>query len=312
MTHNLVNGVIEVRASDVTVSGFTINGSWIGIWVTDYLEPYPSRCKIVDNNIVNNSRWGIKMDGKNHFVSGNNITRNGDGGIYVSSKNSVVSGNSIVENEELGVVLNSDYVTLCGNSITGNGFDVNASSDYRGGLMLRWDGGYCVYGNNISDNQGYGVAFATQCSDAIIYENDIVRNLVGVELQNFALTENSAIGQNNLVYRNNLVDNTQQVIIMTQFGRGVDVVSWDNETEGNYWSDYSGVDGAGIGATPYVVGINNLDNYPLVNSVEITLTPPPESQMQPNQFAITIALAIIVLPIAVGVALLVRLCRKID
>jgi hypothetical protein len=41
---------------------------------------------------------------------------------------------------------------------------------------------------------------------------------------------------------------------------------WDNGLEGNYWRFSSAVDGDhdGIGDTPYVVGENNVDAYPLM------------------------------------------------
>jgi hypothetical protein len=41
---------------------------------------------------------------------------------------------------------------------------------------------------------------------------------------------------------------------------------WDNGAEGNYWSDYTGVDSNhdGIGDTAHIIGGNNTDRYPLM------------------------------------------------
>lgn len=42
--------------------------------------------------------------------------------------------------------------------------------------------------------------------------------------------------------------------------------AWDDGSEGNYWSDYKGLDenGDGIGGNPYIIDENNRDNYPLL------------------------------------------------
>jgi parallel beta-helix repeat protein len=52
---------------------------------------------------------------------------------------------------------------------------------------------------------------------------------------------------------------------------------WDNgfPSGGNYWSDYNGTDSNhdGIGGTPYVIDVNNVDHYPLMgmfNSFNVT------------------------------------------
>jgi parallel beta-helix repeat protein len=238
----LVNGVIEVMSADVTISGFTITGSWIGIWAPDdYSLPPRSRIKIIGNNVIDNVLEGISIEvGENHVISGNNITENGDHGINLGSPNSVISG------------------------------------------------------NNITNNQGYGIRF-DGCSNSIIYQNNITRNSIGVELLNHQVTEGETSGSNNTVYRNNIVDNIQQAFVDKEYSgndpsdNGTDVVSWDNGKEGNYWSDYSGTGS-------YVIDENNTDHNPLMRPVDISSTTPPNSE-PPSDSTLTIA--------AVGVAVVI-------
>jgi len=61
------------------------------------------------------------------------------------------------------------------------------------------------------------------------------------------------------LYHNNLINNTQQA-------SSASANSWDDGLEGNYWSDYTGVDSNkdGIGDSPHVIDASNLDNYPLM------------------------------------------------
>lgn len=290
----LVNGVIEVLAEDVTISGFTIKGSWIGIWTpVDYSLPPRSRCKIIDNNIIDNFRSGISIGaGENHVISGNNITGNGERGIGLGSSNSVISGNNIAGNGYVGITVDScSNVTISGNSITGNGVDIDASSDFIGGLRLGWDGSFHVYGNNITDNQGYGIEFAEGCYNSTVYQNNIARNSIGVNLLNFRIYGDASIGLGNIVYRNNIVGNLQQAFVDLEWdlvemfpsrSNGTDVVSWDDGKEGNYWSDYqtkypnaAEVGTSGIGDTPYVIDENSTDHYPLMNPVTISSKPLP-------------------------------------
>jgi hypothetical protein len=66
------------------------------------------------------------------------------------------------------------------------------------------------------------------------------------------------------VYHNNMVNNTNQVYVAPSGYPPTN--SWDNGIEGNYWSNYLGVDSNadGIGDTPRVIEANNTDRYPLM------------------------------------------------
>ncbi|MCL1970194.1 MAG: hypothetical protein FWF66_01865 [Candidatus Bathyarchaeota archaeon] len=101
---------------------------------------------------------------------------------------------------------------------------------------------------------------------------------------------------NNTFYYNNFINNTVQCIethFPTLFPDG-DTYSagntWNNDTLGNYWSTYTGVDadGDGIGDTPYQVFEYMIDNYPLMKLIQIstdlpqyqTIATPPQNNQQ--------------------------------
>jgi hypothetical protein len=69
--------------------------------------------------------------------------------------------------------------------------------------------------------------------------------------------------ENGAFYYNNFNNNTQHVFHQPPC---LGINKWDNEFIGNFWSNYTGIDanGDGIGDTPYVVNVNNVDRYPLM------------------------------------------------
>ena len=307
------SSAIEIVTDHVTVTGFTIIGNGRG---EDGIElennnysHQPSYCNIIGNNIANNSFAGIdtRWFSEENVISGNNITDNGLYGIYDESSDSIIAGNTISGNGGMGIIIDSsENVNVKQNVITNNGFSEKIAGgpiiDLLGGLDLRWYGPFYVYENNITDNFGFGVQFDENCSNSMVYNNNIIGDGRGINLANFALPAplSPDIGLGNKVYDNNIIDNSQNAFIEEAYpynfnlpsfvhipsipGNGTDVVSWDNGKIGNYWSDYSG-----HGA--YVIDQNNTDYYPLTQPVNISTTVP----TAPNVFSmLTIAIIVIV------------------
>ena len=260
---HFAHATVSIMADNVVVSGFTINGSSIGIIV------YGSHDVIKGNNLVNydtgiytnNYYSGFPLNhpkyGSDTLILANNITGNSSHGIYQTSPNSRIIANNITQNG-VGIIIDSTKnVTIMNNKIINN----------AKGLSLRWDGPFYISNNDISDNSGYGVEFGSNCSYSIVNNNLISRNAVGVKL--IEVGENpfgeSLVGLGNQFYYNNLIDNDKNVDIATS-GK-TDVVSWDNGIVGNYWSDYHG-QGA------YIIDQNNVDFHPLTQQIDITTTAP--------------------------------------
>ena len=261
---------IRLAAPNINISGFTITNFRVAIAIINYnAEPYPSGCKIINNNIVNNSE-GIRPQRNNLLISENNITKNNSGITGYNTENVIITRNNISENGygiKIGICRN---ITVSENQISDNN---------KGGLDLYYYGPHFVYSNDITNNS-WGIKFAEGCSNATVYGNNIAQNGVGVVLLNFPNGGDVVVsGVGNTVFGNLFINNTKQVSqdeinygnIPDTWSMGTDIVSWDNSTIGNYWDDYSGFDenGDAIGDTPYFINENNQDNHPLMETVII-------------------------------------------
>ena len=308
------NGIaIRLAAPNITVSRFTITNFRVAIAIVNYnAEPYPSGCKIINNNIVNNAE-GIRPQRNNLLIAENNITKNNGGITGYNTENVVVTRNNISENT-YGI-----NIGICRNIIVSE----NQISCNTGGLNLYYYGPHLVYGNNITNNS-WGIRFAEGCGNATVYRNNITQNEVGVVLLNFPNAGDVVVsGVGNTVFDNLLINNTKQVSqeessynYPDTTRMGTDIVLWNNSTTGNYWSDYNGTDanGDGIGDTPYIIDEKNQDNYPLILPHETAPTPSPEPTTTlkpfPEPFSTTIIIASVITVTVVSAGLLIYLTKR--
>jgi parallel beta-helix repeat protein len=245
----------------------------------------------VTGNNASNNEDGIQLsDSTNNTVTGNTASSNGYEGIYiVTSTNNTVTGNTASNNGYYGILLwYSSNNTVAGNTASNN----------DGGIRLYSSSNNTISENNITDNEYYGISIEDSSSNNTISRNILVNNTNSIDIVGVLFTtisrnhiaENDQYGiildaasnntisannitnnnlgifydglcNNNTAYHNNFVDNANHVEVSLG-----DVDAWDDGFEGNYWSNYTGIDlnYDGIGDSWHEISENNTDHYPLM------------------------------------------------
>ncbi len=150
------------------------------------------------------------------------------------------------------LVTNSLNFEVSGNYVHGNeGYGLNANAS-MGGLVRQ---------NDVSNNSYDGIGLGEGCQNCTIAMNNVSDN----QLYGLWIDSDST---GNLIYGNNIVRNGKQASVYL-------ANHWDNGFEGNFWSDYSGVDADhdGIGDVPLTIADNNTDNKPLMGPMHVFSTP---------------------------------------
>ena len=292
-----INDSVVVERDNIILdgSGYTLQGT--GFWLSTGIDISGRRQVTIQSVEIRNFGYGIVLeDSSNNTILGNNIANNSEG-IRLShgSSNNTIARNNITANNNVGVWLYSFNLTISGNNntISGNnitsneyGITLERSSDNTvagNNMANNWYGVYLHYsssntmsGNNITANSGYGILPDSSSNNIILGNNITANNVDGIYL--YGSSNNTILGNNitaNNRYGINLVDSDNNNIYHNNFNNTHQTSSarseenaWDNgyPSGGNYWSDYTGVDGDndGIGDTSYVIEANNTDNYPLM------------------------------------------------
>ncbi len=147
-----------------------------------------------------------------------------------------------------------------------------------------------IIGNVVMVNSGVGILFehsaATYHTENIVRSNWIAGNGIGMSMimsQNNEVTYNYFYlniewglllamcvsgGEYNTIHHNSFYNNNAYGVQGADWGGGEDYWYSVSQQEGNYWSDYGGVDndGDGIGDTPYAIEFDEtFDLYPLMS-----------------------------------------------
>jgi len=267
-------GIYFDSSSNNSITENTITNTYYGIHF------YESSNNRIFNNIITNTYYGIYLDlSSNNTISGNTITNNYAGiGLEWYSSNNTISGNTITDNVYCGIILlalSSNNNTISGNTITDNIY----------GIYLEYSSNNTISGNIITDND-YGILLDVSSKNTIS-GNTITDNSIGILLA-FSSNNNTISGNiitantengiwlwyssNNVIYHNNFIDNAVQADDYNPANN-----DWYHTEllEGNYWSDYTGVDdgsgsgkhaiaGDGIGDTNIPWPGTDYDYYPFV------------------------------------------------
>ena len=276
-------GVYLSASSNNTISGSDISGNdypgvWLrsssnneiqenrineniqdGIWLSTSSDDYTIIAKAISGNA-----FGIRIDDySNNMLRNNDLRDNGcNFGVFGSylpefiqdiDQSNTVNGKPIiywVNHHDEAVPLDAGYVALVDCSgITVQNLNLNRNGQ---ALLLAYTTDSTITQNRITENI-HGI-YLCGSSDNTASGNNISRNAAnGIYLY---------YSENNSFFHNNFIDNTNHVYTV-----GVSSNIWDNGTEGNYWTSYTGTDNDGIGNSPYIIDVNNRDNYPLVNTI---------------------------------------------
>jgi hypothetical protein len=261
--------LIGQSSSNTVVNGnITINDHYQGVGIRNF-------------DIKGELIYGSYI-GYSHYVS-NNIIRKG---IVFTPHSS-----SIVDN----IVYGNITIEIGGPWRVGGYNTVENNVLYGGGVILQ--GGPSVPSDTIKNNTCINAPLGVLETDTPltnygrnnITENHFIDCGIGVKVIGNELKSNSSITGNTFercgygivlnhvlnesIFHNSFIDNAVQVWINQS-----NLNSWDNgyPSGGNYWSDYHGMDfyhgpnqnlagSDGIGDTPYSIGINNTDSYPLMS-----------------------------------------------
>ncbi len=252
VTKKAVNIKIEDNKLRQCAFGIWINGSHNPTVINNSITGYQK--KLISDRGNGIHIWNIQKG----LIKGNRVFGVRDG-IYLSNTGTSSIEDNIMDNVRFGIhYMYNDNNTVTGN-ITCNStvgqammfskrlvINNNAMINNRDhGMLLR-----AIYDSKINGNVAYGNNKGIFINDSDFNEitnNWVENNTIGVAVM--------AGAENTKVIGNNFISNTVQVLFSWRYS-----IYWNNEQQGNYWSDYLGwdYDSDGVGDRIYYAS-NRID-----------------------------------------------------
>jgi len=242
LTGDIIDQVLVVECNNIVVDGgaFTLQGA--GGWG-------------VAGAVGKESSAAINLTCSNVIIQNFNIS-GWEAGIYGAYNNNTVA-NCFISETQSCIAIYADNYNVVGNYLA------NSIS----GVLNKGNNGMFTRNWVINDWQAFLIFDTT---GQIIKGNRIENN---TEAINTSYGEGLEICDNNFVNNQKNLATANDGLSLPIIGNGGSLPFWDNGQEGNYWSDYTGVDANhdGVGDTPYVVRTvpYTTDRYPLVAPYDI-------------------------------------------
>ncbi|MCJ7423327.1 right-handed parallel beta-helix repeat-containing protein [Candidatus Bathyarchaeota archaeon] len=189
------------------------------------------------------SSFGMRLSNSSFCTISNNIVSDTFAAVMIEGGSSNLVEHNYLENNRYGIFTRR-YLHLCpsNSNVLVNNTIVNSTWN---ALELDWGEGNTVRNNNVFDNTAYALEIP-------IY----------------------APSYNNVIFHNNFVGNAKAWGVTCQ-AYGPSPNRWDKDGDGNYWSDYTGIDvfggpfqnttgSDGIGDSPHISQEDTTDHYPLM------------------------------------------------
>jgi len=247
--------VLNVNADNVSISDFTLN--YVGCACYGYasINVTNSQNVNVTNNIIVSDDFGIRVAGSTNVIVGDNdfgplrFRYSGEACIVVKDSNKV----SVFRNDMtamLGPLTLTRGIQI--ENSTESSFFSNAILSSETGIFIAQSQDDTFFSNNVSSTDSLALSITSS------YNNSFFDNSFSTG-SSYGLFFWQAF--NNSLFDNNFPGNGSQIL---SYDTSTNL--WDNDLEGNHWSNYGGVDANmdGIGDTPYLIDSNNRDNHPLM------------------------------------------------
>lgn len=277
--------VIELRAANTTLRGFTIRGSGSTV---DH-EPAGVRVfdgpVVIEQNRFEDVYFGIDLRQSPETIIRNNhivgkdleLGRRGDGIRLWWSHECVIEDNTVLNMRDM-VFWYSEDLKITRNHVSMSRYGLhfmyshntvlseNELIENSVGIYLMYSNSITISRNRVINNRGssgYGIGLK-DCDDIVIEHNALLANRVGAYIDNSPSSVDSVgliahnsfsfneigllatpITHDNVIIENAFIENEEQVAV--HGGGQLDKNSFTQDGRGNFWSDYAGFDLANDG-----------------------------------------------------------------